>query len=292
MNDYEAIRLNTADYFPIDFPLQVIYIPLHPEFLPHTHPFQELVLIQGGHGIHHVAGEMYDLRMGDIFVLTGETAHSYTNSTSPLRLYNVIYNPDKLNVPWDELSILPGFMALFSLAPKLQSSGHYSQHCQLPVAAFNHAEYLILELKKELESQEAGYRTNSCALFTLLIIFLSRQYSENCPVSLQPLLWLGEILNYMETYYKQQITIENLTDIANVSERTLYRYFQQTLGISPIEYLLNIRLTRATKLLTEQPTMSIANISEQVGFTDSNYFSRIFHNRMGISPLKYKRNKV
>ncbi len=292
MNNNDTIRLNPADYFPTDFPLAVRYDPLHPEFPPHTHDFHELVLIQGGHGIHEVAGERYDLRMGDIFVLTGETVHSYTNSTSPLRLYNVIYNPEKLPVPWNELNAIPGFMALFTLAPKLQAMGRFSQHCQLPVAAFTHAEHLIIELSKELESQEVGYRTNACALFTQLIIFLSRQYYTNCPISLHPLLWLGEILNYMETHFDKQVTLGNLTAIANISERTLLRHFQETLGISPIEYLLNIRLTRATKLLTEQPTMPIANVAKQVGFIDSNYFSRMFHKRMGMSPLKYRRKKL
>ncbi|MEI6519161.1 MAG: helix-turn-helix domain-containing protein, partial [bacterium] len=121
---------------------------------------------------------------------------------------------------------------------------------------------------------------------------LSRQYYTNCPISLHPLLWLGEILNYMETHFDKQVTLGNLTAIANISERTLLRHFQETLGISPIEYLLNIRLTRATKLLTEQPTMPIANVAKQVGFIDSNYFSRMFHKRMGMSPLKYRRKKL
>ncbi len=55
-----------------------------------------------------------------------------------------------------------------------------------------------------------------------------------------------------------------------------------------MQYILNLRLQKAEKLLQESNT-SIVKISEMCGFQDSFYFSKCFKHRYGLSPLNYRK---
>jgi AraC-like DNA-binding protein len=64
--------------------------------------------------------------------------------------------------------------------------------------------------------------------------------------------------------------------------------FRQEVGTTPIKYLQRYRVNRARQLLAESDK-SIAEIARIVGFSDSGYFSRIFHRETGVSPEEFRR---
>ena len=73
-----------------------------------------------------------------------------------------------------------------------------------------------------------------------------------------------------------------------MSERSLSRTFHATVGQSPIEYLLNMRLQRAEESLLTSPT-PISQIAYAVGFKDANFFTRQFHKQRGVSPRVFRK---
>ena len=73
-----------------------------------------------------------------------------------------------------------------------------------------------------------------------------------------------------------------------MSVRNFQRIFKEATGMSPNNYLLEMRIQRASKLLTETDT-AIYNISEQVGISDWFYFSKAFKKKFGVSPLNYRK---
>lgn len=74
------------------------------------------------------------------------------------------------------------------------------------------------------------------------------------------------------------------------SESYLTRVFRRDLGITPWEYLTRLRLDRAKDLL-HTTSLTIAEIANQVGYNDGAYFSRVFHQETGRSPLAFRRYK-
>lgn len=67
------------------------------------------------------------------------------------------------------------------------------------------------------------------------------------------------------------------------------RSFRREIGISPIEYLSNVRLEHAMQLLTTT-NLSINEIAVLSGFSNGNYFAKVFKRKLGFTPSDYKRN--
>lgn len=76
----------------------------------------------------------------------------------------------------------------------------------------------------------------------------------------------------------------------SIDRTYLFRLFKKTTGMSIVQYLMEYRLKKACYLLTTTE-LSVKSISCSVGFHDPLYFSRVFHNKMHMTPTSY-RNKV
>jgi len=77
-------------------------------------------------------------------------------------------------------------------------------------------------------------------------------------------------------------------DRAVMGRPSFRRLFKQHTGLSPNQYLLEIRIRKAQSLLTNT-ALSVQRISEETGFESSFYFSRFFKQRTGLSPLNYRK---
>lgn len=94
-------------------------------------------------------------------------------------------------------------------------------------------------------------------------------------------------INYMNHHFGEKITIEFLSKLSNMSESNFNRNFKKEVGSSPIEYLINIRLKKAKKLLREK-NINITEISLKCGFYSLSHFSSCFTKQFGISPSDYQ----
>ncbi|MBQ2823716.1 MAG: helix-turn-helix transcriptional regulator [Oscillospiraceae bacterium] len=93
--------------------------------------------------------------------------------------------------------------------------------------------------------------------------------------------------HYMEQHYGENITVAKLAELGYVSPSSLNRRFKKETGITPIEYLIEIRLAKA-KLLLRRKNISVTEIAMRCGFGSSAHFSACFQSRTGISPSDYR----
>ena len=75
-----------------------------------------------------------------------------------------------------------------------------------------------------------------------------------------------------------------------MSRTNLIRIFKKNTGITPYKFLLDEKI-KVAKALLSTTNMSVKSISEKLGFSDEHYFSYLFKEKVGISPLKYKSQK-
>jgi LacI family transcriptional regulator len=83
-------------------------------------------------------------------------------------------------------------------------------------------------------------------------------------------------------------SIEELLHDIPISRTTLFRRFKQHLGRSPKEEMTRIRLARAKELLSETD-LPIRVVSERVGYAEAKYFSQVFHEAEGVTPLRFRK---
>ena len=98
-------------------------------------------------------------------------------------------------------------------------------------------------------------------------------------------------VNYINSNYNRNITIDSLTKILGVSQPYLYKIYKEAFGISPKEYITNHRITQAKKLLTESD-IPISEVAASVGFCDTFAFSKCFSINVGISPTEYRNQQL
>ncbi len=98
-------------------------------------------------------------------------------------------------------------------------------------------------------------------------------------------------LNFLDkNFCNPNLKIETLCDFGYISRSTLQRYFFKYIGISPKQYLLQLKLNKAIDLLANENS-TISLIAESCGFSDEKYFSRIFKQTYGISPTDARHRK-
>ena len=98
---------------------------------------------------------------------------------------------------------------------------------------------------------------------------------------------LNRAMQYAETHLERALSVEQLAEVAAMSERTFYRAFQKAVGLSPAQWIRQRRLTKATELL-ERSSASIEEIAFAVGFDSSVTFRQAFHQHYGVAPTRWR----
>lgn len=98
---------------------------------------------------------------------------------------------------------------------------------------------------------------------------------------------INRIESYIENHISEEITIERLCFEFNIKRTRLYTIMQQYTSGGVAGFIKKKRLERA-KFLIRTTDMKIPEISDAVGFSDYNYFLRVFKKEFGISPKKYR----
>ena len=99
-----------------------------------------------------------------------------------------------------------------------------------------------------------------------------------------------QVVSYIHSHYMKPITIKSLCDKFYVSKNTLCTNFKSVINCSVMEYLRLVRINKAKGLLMST-RRSMKKIAEECGFSSANYFSLIFKEEVGISPLNYRKSK-
>jgi len=94
---------------------------------------------------------------------------------------------------------------------------------------------------------------------------------------------LDDAMTYMNEHFKEQIALPEIAAVAALSVSQFVRVFKQNFGTTPIDYIIELRFNESCRLL-KYTELAVAEIAYLVGFNDSNYFTRLFQKRFGITP--------
>lgn len=248
-------------------------LPLH-SFGPATRKNFIVHVVLEGEGVYYVKNKRYHLKKGDLFCIRPNES--------------TFYQSDALN-PW--------VYAWLSFGGKVAEEIIQLSKFQEDVYSFSStqtAEYtkIILSCLKlnhdtfeeELQLNELTYRLVNLLLSDggHAVYHTEKSFS---PLSLKA-------MEYIETHFQENFTIQELADILAVNRSYLSRVFSKDLGLSIKKYLTGVRVNRSATLLAMSEE-SIENIGYKVGFSGNVSFSRTFHQIVGETPSDYrKRMKI
>ena len=95
------------------------------------------------------------------------------------------------------------------------------------------------------------------------------------------------IRDYLDRHYDNEITMEALAEKYFFSKEYLARLFRNQYGCAIYEHVLNLRMDAACKYLMD-PSLSIQDIANKVGYSNANYFGKAFRRRYEVSPTEFR----
>ena len=98
---------------------------------------------------------------------------------------------------------------------------------------------------------------------------------------------IEKMVSYINKHYNERITLDDLSANSGISKFHLSREFKKITGFPPNEYIINLRLEHAKRML-DNTSLNVKEIAQSVGIENEAYFSRLFRNRTGISPNTYR----
>lgn len=275
------------DFSDDEFPLAVIYSAAHGGYPVHNHDFTELVIVFSGTGLHTINDEEYIIKGGDVFVINPPVSHSYSETGSTEQV-NIIFDPEKLAIPEHDLRKISGYHSLFLLEPKMRKAHEFKSRIQVTYESQPIIRSLVRKMQEELKVKRPGYRSLTTACLTELLVAICRNVVGTADKQYQSVYEFGKVLSYLEQNYPNPISLDKLAKLANMSRRSFQRQFKEALNVSPIDYLLNLRIKYAERMLN-QTQKSISEIAFATGFTDSNYFTRQFRKKFSIPPTAFRK---
>lgn len=254
----------------------------------HCHDFEELVCILDGRGEQRINGYTYEVKKGDVFVIQGQDRHGFAN-LDHVDIVNIGYRRAYLEAMEDMLLTIPGFSPMFYVAPRHRNLLAFESQINLPPLELSHLTLLLDQFQQEFVHTRSYSEAVLQACFYQMVVFLAAQYSqEPADAPRGRFLAMAPVLRYIEEQYVDPITLSELADLSGMGTNQFLRVFNELFRTSPIDYVIHVRVQKACDLLAAEDRR-ITDIAYDVGFRDSNYFSRIFKKVMGCTPGEYRK---
>lgn len=100
-----------------------------------------------------------------------------------------------------------------------------------------------------------------------------------------------QVRNYVREHYMDDICLQDVAMALHYSDAYFCRFFKQNFDKNFIMYLSEFRVEQAKKLLADM-TVNVKDVSQRVGYRDSNYFTKVFKRVTGLTPSEYRSKMV
>lgn len=254
---------------------------------PNIHDFFEMVYMKKGKMIFEISGQPVDMGPNDIIIIKPNQYHKFIVKSEPGCEFIVLSFKfeNKINGEYSEVS-LEDFL-------NFVSNKETGPFITLKVSQKNEIITLLDRILKERESNEVDSEFLNYLLILELFVYVSRALKmewENSIKDQSPKLkeLIQIAVNFIHNNYERDISLKDIAKFVFLSPSYFTRAFKEEMNISPISYLLKVRIERAKELLAETDH-KVSDIALSVGFSNQQRFNEIFKKHVKTTPLQYRR---
>ncbi|MDN6161323.1 MAG: AraC family transcriptional regulator [Atopostipes sp.] len=245
----------------------------------HSHEYFEFTLLYQGESFFIIDDLEYYIDQPTILAFNPGTMHKeYAhNNMQSTQIHIGLRN---LNLPGYEENIMPFSSTIIQLD---QYQDEFLKICA--------------KIIKERKEAKNGYELILKSMVLQLITYLFRESNMRkkkkilTKDELEKEERIRKIKYYIENNYYKNLTLKKIANTFYISQTTLSRDFKESTGDSPINYLIDFRLEKAKYYLEGGKDLTVKEIAELVGYSDSQYFSKIYKEYYGYSPSQLIKNK-
>lgn len=247
-------------------------------FISHSHDYDELTLVLEGEGYYSSPEQNVKVQAGNLILIPSGLHHGFV-CTVPWRGVSVHFNHERLPLHSQYL-----FHAGIE-CNRIQS-------IQLNEQDAKWAEISVSQLEEEWKKEHHGIDSQNImrvAFETAVVLFQRyKSVSAHTAGGRSDQTVIQEVLKEIHAKFYSQLTVHELASRHFVSESNLRKKFTEMVGVSPKQYMINLRMEEAKRLL-RQTDKAIESISSEVGFTSSSRFYDYFVKAVGVTPFEWRK---
>lgn len=260
-------------------------------FYPYLHRHQEaqLMWIKKGKGVLVVEDTLHPFKENDIFFLGANQPHVF-KSMSQDGLFN---ESRSISVFFDPHGKLKSLFSLGEFDSLNQFINSNSRGFKVPDAYFNQISERVVQLKSVDE-------LDKLMQFFYLLRSLASISKETDPLCIERIEFnqdgpsgvsrINLICNYIKENFKNELSLEDVANYANLTPQAFCRYFKKHCGVTFVSYLNRIRIKEVCNHLNEGDLESVSFIAYNCGFNSITNFNRVFKQVRGCNPKEYTDN--
>ncbi|MBO5008415.1 MAG: helix-turn-helix transcriptional regulator [Clostridia bacterium] len=201
---------------------------------------------------------------------------------------SIIYLPKGSTYTVHDLNTDKNTRGCYAINFNISQVGAFRPYC-VNIKNFTHMERLFVSAEKAWRQKAFGYNTKCKGiLYEIFYLMQKEVYGEYIPHSKKSK--LAPAIDYIHNrYLEEEIRISYLAEMCNMSETYFRKLFLESFNISPIKYINSLKIAHAKELLQSNMYNSIGIISQLSGFTDENYFRKVFKQITSLSPGEFRK---
>lgn len=253
-------------------------------FIRHMHTNIEIYRILSGECYMDIQSETLHCTEGDFIMILPDVVHSfYLNDTSDCEFQHIHFNPNMFStVVLEDDGIFP-----ITLLHAILFSSHFYYRLRSDAVIDDHLQKLI-DLHASYESMFTAANLNvSMMNLMLYILDHTNPVQEYADPKLKNS-YVAYALNYIHEHYNTKILQEDIAQQLQISVRYLSKLFKSYMGVTLSKYINIYRINRSIQLM-QTPSLTLTEIALQVGFTDSQHYSKVFMNIINEAPSQYRK---
>ncbi|MEH7355214.1 AraC family transcriptional regulator [Neobacillus drentensis] len=238
----------------------------------HTHHFTELLYITKGKGTFFFSNEEVPVKEHDVIVINPNIEHTEkSGADQPLEYIALGIQGLAFSSPDD-----PGLQVTFL---------NYKQDQKIYL-------FYLEQLMEEVENQKEDFELIIQNILEILLLKMMRKKAFNLEKTSTKKISkdVAFIKNYIKQHFREEINLDTLAEAGHINKYYLAHSFKKSVGVSPIEYLIQTRI-RESKILLETTNYPISDISTITGFSSQSFFAQSFKRVTNLSPSQYRNAK-
>lgn len=267
-----------------DLPVQLFYTQSSSSLQWHSHEFTEIAIMLGGSCVYETDFSSTVISRGDVMFIPRGGTHRYLEEKN-VSLMNVLFMLENLTFPYQDIFADPRFTALFRIRSEYCRQRQFYPHLHLAEKEIEEVSGILMPAWEKQRKGLPGATLGVYGAFLQIIPVLLGAESKWISAPEKTPARISEAIGKMHERFREKVSIPRLAREVGMSESSFSRHFKTATGETPVEYLLKLRLQDAADKICNGMAVSDAAFSS--GFSDSNYFSRIFKKKYGISPRKF-----
>lgn len=281
----KELKKHGSDHFPFLVSYQCLSEYDSNSFMWHCHPEIEITYVKEGSMHYRINNRSFHLKEGDIIFCNSNALHSGEMENQEDCSYIPITFDPKLIYGFFQSTICTRYVD-----PVIQNLAVCALHIDYSEKWHETFRDRMLEVisldKKKPDFYELDISIRMQLLWRLLVEHLPHQ-----PVSTTSDFTeyerIRRILSYIEQNYMNQITLDDISEHIHLCESECTRLFKRHMNTTLFSFLQEYRIERSLEYLSTKE--SISSIAEKTGFSDSNYYSKVFSKIKGCSPREYRK---